>query len=449
MGVRLLFVLPEYGSEVRGGIATYYSHLLPALVSLGARVHVCAPSGGRGSTSHDSNGVTFIPVDDNILASANAKFSRLIPLALAEVCHMIAFAYAAWETCARGDGFDVVETTDYGLTFTPWLAAAGDPPVIVQLHGSSGQVYHHDPILGHELSGLVTRLFEDALLGRADELQSYGMPNAMEWSGRLNRSVEHIWPVWRHDGVACTPPPTDLDLPHCGLTIGRIQNWKGPDILCQACALLGARAPTIFWVGRDNRYRANLSMAAHLAAAYPDQWGSTVRPIGEFPRESVAGMLNAAKFVVVPSKWDTFNLAAVEAMWAGKTVICSEGAGAAGLIEHGKNGFRFPAGDAARLADLIETIAAMKPNELETIGARARATVENTLATAEVPIMRLKHYTKIAARGAGRKTNMWDDKLDISDNRSSEFAFLEHLPYRPLLAHVIKRTWSKVRKALG
>jgi glycosyltransferase involved in cell wall biosynthesis len=448
MGMRLLFVLPEYGLEVHGGIATYYSHLLPALVRLGASVYVCAPSGRRGSTSHDSNGVTFIPVDDDTVASASAKFSRLIPVPA--VYHMIAFAYAAWETCAKGNGFDIVETTDYGLTFTPWLAAAGDPPVIVQLHGSSGQVYHHDPIHGQELAGLVARLFEDALLGRADELQAYGMPNALEWSGRLNRCVEHIWPFWSHNGVACTTPQTDLDLRRCGLTIGRIQNWKGPDILCKAHALLGGRAPTIFWVGRDSPYRAtDQSTAAHLAAAYPDQWGSTVRPIGEFPRESVAAMLNAAKFVIVPSKWDTFNLAAVEAMGAGKTIICSEGAGAAGLIEHGKNGFRFPAGDAARLAGLIETITAMKPNELEAIGARAKATVVSTLATDAIPIARLKHYTEIAARGSGRKVNMWDDKLDISDSRSSEFAFLEHLPYMPLLAHVIKRTWKKVRKSAG
>ena len=447
--MRLLFVLPEYGSEVLGGIATYYAHLLPALARLGAHVHVCGPSsGGRGGSGHDSNGVTFIPVDDNNVASASVQFSRLIPLP--EVRHMIASAYAAWETCMRGDGFDVVETTDYGLTFAPWLATAGGPPVIVQLHGSSGQVYRHDPIFGQEFSGLVTRLFEDALLGRADELQAYGLPNAMEWSGRLSRSVEHIWPAWRHDAVVGKPPRTDLDLPRCGLVIGRIQNWKGPDVLCEACALLGARAPKILWVGRSNPYRSlNQSMEAHLAAAYPEQWGSTVRPIGEFPRESVAGMLNAAKFFVVPSKWDTFNLAAVEAMWAGKTVICSEGAGAAGLIEHGRNGFRFPSGDAARLAGLIETVAAMKPNELKTIGARARATVVNTLATDAIPTMRLNHYAKVAARGSGRAANLWDDRLDIADNRSSELAFLEQLPYRPLLAHVVKRTWSKLGKVLG
>jgi len=77
------------------------------------------------------------------------------------------------------------------------------------------------------------------------------------------------------------------------------------------------------------------------------------------PASQVASLQRNAKFVIVPSKWDTFNLSAVEAMWAQRVVICSDAAGAATLIEHGKNGFCFPSGDAQRLSELILKVKGM------------------------------------------------------------------------------------------
>jgi hypothetical protein len=62
------------------------------------------------------------------------------------------------------------------------------------------------------LSGLALRLLEAALLGRADELQNCGASNALEWSHRLCRPVEHIWPAWNSKIAIPETPPPHFDL---------------------------------------------------------------------------------------------------------------------------------------------------------------------------------------------------------------------------------------------
>jgi len=66
---------------------------------------------------------------------------RLMP----ELQRHLAAAWAAWERANGGAGFDVTETTDWGLLFIPWIVEESRPPVLVQLHGSIGQIDFHDP----------------------------------------------------------------------------------------------------------------------------------------------------------------------------------------------------------------------------------------------------------------------------------------------------------------
>lgn len=130
--MKLLFVLPEYGPNVAGGIATYYLHLLPALVRLGARVHVCVTSDRYGNSADEFDGINVFSIENSTVVEAKSQLVQFSPLPAIQ--HMLAVAYAAWHKCRNGEGFDVVETTDFGLTFAPWLDAPDGPPVIVQLH---------------------------------------------------------------------------------------------------------------------------------------------------------------------------------------------------------------------------------------------------------------------------------------------------------------------------
>lgn len=335
--MKLLFVIPEYGESIRGGIATFYNHLIPGLRRAGCTVEVClANEQGLSTDLRQQSNVRITSIDPALVEEARARLAQFA--AFPELQRVLARSFAAFRRCKNGD-YDVVETTDWGLLYVPWVTVESAIPVVVQLHGSNGQVAYYDPREGRELSGLTTRLLEAALLGRADELQACSPANACDWFRLLGKDVHHIWPGWENSNLSserCTP---EVDASGRGIVVARIQKWKGPETLCQAIALLGDKAPQILWVGRDTA--SPRSVSAYLKRTFPSVWEKTILPIGEMSFESTAHLQATAKFAVVPSRWDTFSLSAVEAMWAKKVVICSEGAGASSLIRHGENGFRF------------------------------------------------------------------------------------------------------------
>jgi len=57
--------------------------------------------------------------------------------------------------------------------------------------------------------------------------------------------------------------------------------------------------------------------------------------------------------MVVPSRHETFSMAALEAMALGKPVIMSDVGGARELVKHGVNGYLYRNGDIKSLADLV------------------------------------------------------------------------------------------------
>jgi len=190
-------------------------------------------------------------------------------------------------------------------------------------------------------------------------------------------------------------------------------------------------------------------MSPYLATIYPGVWGEKVVPAGEQPRDVVAAMQRTARFVVVPSDWDTFNLAAVESLAAGKVVICSDAAGAAELIEHGVNGFRFPGRDIQALADLIVRVNHMSDADREAMGARGRATIADQLAVDTIAARRIDRYRTLKARGRRRQQNLWGENLFARTTINSPFDFLNQLPLKQILRHAGWRIFNKSRGMLG
>jgi glycosyltransferase involved in cell wall biosynthesis len=444
--MRLLYVLPEYVTNAGGGIITFYRNFLPQLAAQGHEIRVIVGSGVTAVHAPAPvviDGVSVEMLDQALLDQHHARFARYA--ALPVLRRFLAGAWAMWEQAGRGEGYDLVEVADWGLLFLPWVVEQ-EPPAVVQLHGSTGQIDLHDPVRGEEVQGNLIRMIERAAVAQATCAQAYSQTNANFWQCQTGRTVDRIRPAWQ---PLIAPDVSPQKTPR-GLVVGRVQRWKGPEVLCQALRLLGAKAPPIDWMGRDTSYESrNIKTSDYLRQNWPDIWGRILVQQYQQPFEQTARLQAAAAFMVVPSLWDTFNFTCVEAMGAGTSVICSTGAGASELIEDGVNGFVFENGSAESLAAAIDRLLSLNETARGELAAAGRQTVLRELEPVEVCRERLAAYETIVRSGAGT-TLPSGDWLRLACEPGKAVAresldFLDHLPLKSLVDYSARRAIQKLR----
>ena len=203
------------------------------------------------------------------------------------------------------------------------------------------------------------------------------------------------------------------------------------------------------WVGRDTAWGTRgASSAAHLTSAYPEIWGRKVIQHPQVKPAEVAVRQGAAMFNLIPSTWDVFNFTAVEAMASGRPTIVSSGAGASELIEDGRNGFLFPAGDADALAAVLDRVLSESPERLAEIGRAAQLTVCSALDPEKIAKERITAYQAAIddfARQRPSPVSGWlGDICRPGQTSSEQMAFLEGFPLRHLAKHVAQRTVSRI-----
>ena len=443
--MHLLILTPEYRG-CGGGIVTFYRALAQALREVGLKVRVIEGSAvyaAEQKAVREFDGVTVETLERLRIERWWGRFQAFA--AVPGLRRHLAAAWAMWEQADFGAGADIVEASDWGLLFVP-AAVESTRPLVVQAHGSIGQISVHDRIVGEEIQGMLTRLIEKIVMSLATAVQTYSNANAAFWSGETDREVTMIRPAWKAPESHPASPLVDR-----GLVVGRVQRWKGPHVVCAALERLGARAPIVDWIGRDTVWgRRDSSASAHLAGAYPGIWGRKVFHHPQMPPAEVAQRQAAALFNLVPSSWDVFSFTAIEAMASGRPTIVSNGAGASELIEDGVNGYLFKAGDPDALAAALERVLCEQPDRLATICRAAQETVRTSLDPETIAHQRLTSYRAaiddFAAKSPAPAAGWIGDICRPAEaSKQSDMAFLEHLPLRDLTAHVAQRISRRIR----
>jgi len=134
--------------------------------------------------------------------------------------------------------------------------------------------------------------------------------------------------------------------------VGRLDPIKGLDTLMRAVALMRA-------AGVVARHRLAVALIGGESQAEPATlraWRKThdldavVRFLGPRERRVLPAYYAAAEAVVMPSYYESFGLAALEAMACGTPVVASDVGGLAHLVRHGRTGCLVPPQDAEALA---------------------------------------------------------------------------------------------------
>lgn len=145
------------------------------------------------------------------------------------------------------------------------------------------------------------------------------------------------------------------------LFVGRLSEQKGTHTLLAAWRELGATLPL------------------KIAGDGPIQPGPMpgVEWLGRVSRERVMELMREATLLIFPSVWyETFGMSIIEAFAVGLPVIASNLGAAAALVEHGRTGRLFRAGDAGDLAEQVRWAVGHR-DELAAMRRHARAEYES------------------------------------------------------------------------
>ncbi|MFA6087623.1 glycosyltransferase family 4 protein [Mucilaginibacter sp.] len=437
--MNILFILPEYYPHSGGGISTYYDQYIRALQPYCNKIKVIVGSGyTHADNAFEHNGISVEYLKPALYQKYLNKF-KLYDL-LPDFKRDIAAAWAMWEQARQGDGFDLIECTDFSLGFIPWVVDHAKP-VITRLHGSAGQISLHEPGIPADLSASFFQQTEFLLLPKCDQLISHSEANRQFWNNSFNlNKVVKVNAVYTD---VYEPLPLS-QRESFGLVTARLQRWKGPVELCKAYRLL-KDTPPIKWIGRDTVYEKGITTGSYLKQNFSDIWGNHIIYHPPVPRAQLLQLQQKAKFGLVPSTWDMFNFTCVEFMAAGIPAICSDGAGAADLVQHNKNGFKYAGDDIQALANCLETINNLTGQDYNRIAGAALETIKTELSPGNVMPVNLELYQTTISTFKPIPSNAYFDALyKPSDQNHPISSILNKQSLKKLTKYYADRIRSKL-----
>jgi glycosyltransferase involved in cell wall biosynthesis len=281
------------------------------------------------------------------------------------------YARYNWSTgdavMAQASDFDAVYVHDFQLLQVGAIVGITAPSVL----------RWHVPLdparIPRYTRNFVVRLMEDfdgVVVSTRRDLQ--GLTNA-GFRGRVLQQYPHTdpadWPtpsaadVEEFERRAGLGPDTPVVL-----CVARMDPMKRQDLLVQAMALLRRKHPRAraVFVGNGSfsgESKGGLGLGkAKLWRSHCEQLARELGVAGQvaftgwLPDNLVTAAYDRASVLVLPSDIEGFGLTTFEAWAYRKPCVISSGCGSAEVIQDGVHGFTFPPGDAAALAERLDTL---------------------------------------------------------------------------------------------
>jgi D-inositol-3-phosphate glycosyltransferase len=181
------------------------------------------------------------------------------------------------------------------------------------------------------------------------------------------------------DRIAIIPPGVDLGLfhpiplveakefvespldHHTILFVGRIDPIKGIDVWFQAMALIVQENPElrekmcVCLIGGDVDEETPRDAEMARLQSLKDELGigDVVTFLGKRAQQCLPYYYSAADVVVMPSRYESFGMVALEAMACGVPVVASDVGGLSFVVRDGETGYLVPEGNPRALADCL------------------------------------------------------------------------------------------------
>lgn len=414
--MRILFLTIGYAPTALHGSAVYTRNMARALAFRGHEVHVldCDPWGK--DRDQDEDGVAF-----HRRRPRRVRGLRHVQRALPgrawsaleswrqerlrtwfdsdSVKRRVINAYHYYDAYRRlGTYFDVVESP--GSSLDLFFGLLRPTALVVHLHTPVGfglllEREHLRPSVR-----LVDRLDRTSAC-RANVLTSGSrmMVQALRKSGWLDSNEPLIVPL-TIDPSRWSSLPLVHDTAPMVLTVGRLEFRKAPEVLVEAAARLRQEIEglEVVFVGNAGRPSEYLDRLVGLAKRIE----APCRFEGQISDTELLSRYASARVVAIPSRSESFSLAGLEAMAAGRPIVCTSAVGLAEFVEGTGAGTVVPPDDPAALAEGLRPYLENPVLAAET-GERAREVVRTKFAPATIASQREAAYEEAIRRWRGQR----------------------------------------------
>lgn len=248
-----------------------------------------------------------------------------------------AFLYAERLAAAAKDlAIDVVDAPDYScrsLFIRPAFARQGIPvPKVVRaLHGVLSRALHLG--WGSHSSELVAaiRLVESWCYRTADVRYGISCQYITDWHTKTGFRAAYLDPMYMFERPTARDWPKGVTLPDFAF-IARRERRKGADLF----------ADLMWWLGPTNVGKIRMMGSADIQgdSSHSDDilrtmaWrrGIELDIQSNWTKDQLADLFASRVVHVVPSRWDSLSLVALESLFAGCPTAISSGAGVTGLL---------------------------------------------------------------------------------------------------------------------
>ncbi len=344
----ILILSIEYTPKNNGGMGTQVFELARGIGRSGGHATVMTYTSGKPEITQDQ-GVTvhLVPATRPVLGGQQAVVQGILSY------NKDVIAYVRKLLTETQQIPDVINSHNwYTFPAAKTLAEEWNIPVVSTIHGMAEPImrwWGRQPDEQTIQQEAMMFLESDAIIAVSDSLRSiiaatYAIPEHRLYT--VHNGLDYqAFVKERPHSVAKLQKLRQQLAPHNEKIIlfaGRLNPQKGIDALFESAAQVIAAYPAVrYIIAGEADLQDYVAVVQELVARNP-QVQEKVLLLGRIPREQLVHLYQVANLALVPSIYEPFGYAAIEAMACGVPVIASDSGGLSEIIRHGKTGLLVP-----------------------------------------------------------------------------------------------------------